>query len=159
MDCVAMSPASSHFLGDGRYTRFADWRFIHKARLNLVPLNANKTWTPPERRLCRRCGKWPETLPHVLNHCFSYSSAWQKRHNDIVARVKAAVAFKGKILSENQVVNDNLRPDLVAEIDGNIVIIDVTIPFENRRNAFAEARRRKPENISQPLTSSNNPQP
>ncbi|GFY41054.1 retrovirus-related Pol polyprotein from type-1 retrotransposable element R2 [Trichonephila inaurata madagascariensis] len=66
-----------------------------------------------------------------------------KRHNDIVARIKTAIAFKGTILSENQVVDDDLLPDLVAEIDGNIVIIDITIPFENRRGAFAEARQRK----------------
>ncbi|GIX76404.1 hypothetical protein CEXT_111131 [Caerostris extrusa] len=35
MECVALSPSSSHFITDGKYTRFADWRFIHKARLNL----------------------------------------------------------------------------------------------------------------------------
>ncbi|GFS59840.1 hypothetical protein TNIN_454781 [Trichonephila inaurata madagascariensis] len=51
--------------------------------------------------------------------------------------------FKGTIFSENQVVDCGLRPDLVAETDGNIVITDVRIPFKNRRGAFAEARQRK----------------
>ncbi|GIY44230.1 uncharacterized protein CDAR_27071 [Caerostris darwini] len=44
MECVALSPSSSHFITDGKYTRFADWRFIHKARLNLVPLNGAQQW-------------------------------------------------------------------------------------------------------------------
>ncbi|GFW19720.1 uncharacterized protein TNCV_1606101 [Trichonephila clavipes] len=33
--------------------------------------------------------------------------------------------------------------DLVTEVDGNLFIIDVTIPFENGKVAFAEARQRK----------------
>ncbi|GFV77836.1 uncharacterized protein TNCV_4674301 [Trichonephila clavipes] len=144
MDCVAMAPASTHFLTDGKYTRFADWRFIHKARLNLVPLNANKRGPQPSLRACRKCGQWDETLPHVLNHCKSYSAAWQLRHNAVLARIRAAVAFKGTILSENQVVGPNrLPPDLVANVDNKIYIIDVTIPFENRRQAFGQARERK----------------
>ncbi|GFT76709.1 retrovirus-related Pol polyprotein from type-1 retrotransposable element R2 [Trichonephila clavipes] len=144
MDCVAMAPTSAHFITSGKYTRFADWRFIHKARLNLVPLNANKKGPLPALRACRKCGEWDETLPHVLNHCKSYSAAWQLRHNAILARIKTAIAFKGTILSENQVVGPNrLRPDLVAQVDGKIYIIDVTIPFENRRQAFSQARERK----------------
>ncbi|GFY41228.1 retrovirus-related Pol polyprotein from type-1 retrotransposable element R2 [Trichonephila inaurata madagascariensis] len=144
MDCVAMAPASSHFITNGKYTRFSDWKFIHKARLNLVPLNANKKGPLPTLRACRKCGQWDETLPHVINHCKSYSAAWQLRHNAVLARIGAAIAFKGTILSENQVVGHNrLRPDLVAQIDNNIYIIDVTIPFENRRQAFSQARERK----------------
>ncbi|GIZ00480.1 retrovirus-related Pol polyprotein from type-1 retrotransposable element R2 [Caerostris extrusa] len=41
---ASLSPASSHFVSNGSYTRFADWRFIHKARLNLVPLNGCQQW-------------------------------------------------------------------------------------------------------------------
>ncbi|GFQ91951.1 retrovirus-related Pol polyprotein from type-1 retrotransposable element R2 [Trichonephila clavata] len=117
MDCVALSTASTHFLTEGKFTRFADWRFIHKARLNLVPLNANKTWKDPQEKLCRRCGRWDETLPHVINHCPMHSAAWQKRHNAILKCIQAAVSFKGKVLSVNQVVDRGLRPDLVAEVE------------------------------------------
>ncbi|GFU50716.1 retrovirus-related Pol polyprotein from type-1 retrotransposable element R2 [Trichonephila clavipes] len=139
-----MSPASTHFLTDGKYTRFTDWRFIHKARLNLVPLNAYRKGPQPSLRASRKCGEWDETLPHVLNHCKSYSAVWQLRHNAFLARIRAAVAFKGTILSENQVAGPNrLRPDLVANVDNKIYIIDVTIPFENRRGAFGQARERK----------------
>ncbi|GFV72775.1 uncharacterized protein TNCV_2333441 [Trichonephila clavipes] len=107
IDCVAMAPASAHFITDGKYTR--------------------------------KCGKWDETLPHVINHCKSYSAAWQLRHNAILTRIKTAIAFKGTILSENQVVGPNrLRPDLVVQIDNKIYTIAVTIPFENRRQALGE---------------------
>ncbi|GFR23248.1 retrovirus-related Pol polyprotein from type-1 retrotransposable element R2 [Trichonephila clavata] len=148
-----MATASTHFLTEGKYTRFADWRFVHRARLGLVPLNGYKYWAPRPQRLCRKCGKWDETLPHVLNHCPSYSAAWQMRHNAIVARVKKAVAFKGTILHENQAIGpDNLRPDLVALVDGTTYIIDVTIPFENRREAFAQARQRKITKYNQLLS-------
>ncbi|EMP24737.1 Teneurin-2 [Chelonia mydas] len=37
--------ASNHFLAGGGFTRFADWRFIHRARLNCVPLNGATTGT------------------------------------------------------------------------------------------------------------------
>ncbi|GFY18408.1 uncharacterized protein TNCV_2396371 [Trichonephila clavipes] len=57
-----------------------------------------------------------------------------------------AVAFKGTVLSKNQVVgSDGLSPDLVAVIDNTIYIIDVTVPFENRRSAFQQAKQRKIE--------------
>ncbi|KAF2895583.1 hypothetical protein ILUMI_10593 [Ignelater luminosus] len=40
----------------------ADWRFIHKARLNLVPLRANQRWQNGDKT-CRRCRQQDETLP------------------------------------------------------------------------------------------------
>ncbi|GBN73650.1 Retrovirus-related Pol polyprotein from type-1 retrotransposable element R2 [Araneus ventricosus] len=39
MECIAQSLASSHFLLNGQYLRFSEYRFIHRARLNLLPLN------------------------------------------------------------------------------------------------------------------------
>ncbi|GFS36608.1 hypothetical protein TNIN_215361 [Trichonephila inaurata madagascariensis] len=53
------------------HTRFADWRFIHKARLNLLPLNGAKQWINAASRKCRRCGYENETLPS--HHCGCHS--------------------------------------------------------------------------------------
>ncbi|GIY12455.1 hypothetical protein CEXT_179261 [Caerostris extrusa] len=39
---------------------FADWRFIHKARPNLLPLNGCQQWKAGYDKLCRRCSQWPE---------------------------------------------------------------------------------------------------
>ncbi|GBN97322.1 hypothetical protein AVEN_34541-1 [Araneus ventricosus] len=63
MECVAQSPISSHFIANGLYTRFSEYRFIHRARLNLLPLNGLPWKDGPVKR-CRRCNKANlETLP------------------------------------------------------------------------------------------------
>ncbi|KAE8738943.1 hypothetical protein FOCC_FOCC015560 [Frankliniella occidentalis] len=49
----AVNSISNHFIFDGRYTRFADWRFIHRARLGVLPLNGCKRWLTEEA--ARRC--------------------------------------------------------------------------------------------------------
>ncbi|GFR25051.1 retrovirus-related Pol polyprotein from type-2 retrotransposable element R2DM [Trichonephila clavata] len=144
MECVAAHPASSHFMSTGKFTRFADWRFVHPARLNLLPVNGAKQWTDATSKRCRRCGADNETLPHVVNHCKIHSAAWTKRHNAIQERIRKAVAFRGQVMSVNRSVGDTrLRPDIVATIDGKVYIIDITIPFENRLSAFQEASNRK----------------
>ena len=148
MECVAADKASSHFLRSGQYTRFADWRFINRARLNLLPLNANRH--DPGNKACRRCGYEKETLPHVINHCMRYSQLYTRRHNAVVNRVKKAAQSKYTVLAENEAVVGTLRPDLVIVRNGSATVIDVTIPFENRLEALAEARRVKCEKY-QPL--------
>lgn len=147
IECAAMHEASNHFVSEGLYTRFADWRFIHRARLNLVPLNGAKPWRrgPQVEERCRRCGQWTETLPHVLDHCMRHSAAYQHRHNRVVARIKKAAEKEHQIVAENTapVRGLNLRPDLVICKGGTATIIDVTIPFDNRPQSFLEARQRK----------------
>ncbi|XP_064465443.1 uncharacterized protein LOC135376960 [Ornithodoros turicata] len=44
LECVALDRSSSQFMRTGMFTRFADWRFIHLARLNLPPLNGARPW-------------------------------------------------------------------------------------------------------------------
>ncbi|XP_049267175.1 uncharacterized protein LOC119375286 [Rhipicephalus sanguineus] len=82
MACVSADRASSHFMRSGAYTHFADWRFVHRARLNLLPLNGAVMWGPPDRdQRCRTCGYQRETLPHVLGHCIIYGpQARQLQH-------------------------------------------------------------------------------
>jgi hypothetical protein len=54
LDAAAMDPASNHFLAGGRYTRFCDWRFIHRARLGVLPLN-NDVHVLGRSKACRVC--------------------------------------------------------------------------------------------------------
>ncbi|XP_064462358.1 uncharacterized protein LOC135372828 [Ornithodoros turicata] len=143
MECVALDRSSSHFMRTGFSTRFPDWRFIHRARLNLLPLNGAQPWTNGDKR-CRRCGAQPETLPHVSNHCMRYSPEYTKRHNTIVERVKKAAQNRYSIISENRVVgNTGLRPDLVVSRGEEAIIYDVTIVFDNLPDALQAARREK----------------
>ncbi|CAM4612820.1 unnamed protein product [Caretta caretta] len=74
--------ASNHFLAGVGFTRFADWRFIHRARLNCVPLNRAVCHGNRDKH-CRKCGYSNEILPHVLCSCKPHSRAWQLRHNAI----------------------------------------------------------------------------
>ncbi|XP_054720779.1 uncharacterized protein T26G10.4-like [Uloborus diversus] len=147
MECVAASPSSSHFLYSGDYTQFCDWRFIHRARLNLVRLNGAKTWSSDANALCRKCGRDRETLPHVLNHCWSFSNLMQQRHNAVLDRIVRAARYKCAVLSVNETVipGNPLPPDAVIKRGDSIFILDVTIAFENRKAAFEAARTRKIE--------------
>ncbi|KYN17841.1 hypothetical protein ALC57_09880 [Trachymyrmex cornetzi] len=40
----------------GSFMCFADWRFIHKSRLNVLPLNGARRWETNDKR-CRQCGR------------------------------------------------------------------------------------------------------
>ncbi|GBN69625.1 Retrovirus-related Pol polyprotein from type-2 retrotransposable element R2DM [Araneus ventricosus] len=146
MECVAMSPTSSHFIGNGIYTRFSEYRFIHRARLNLLPLNG-LPWKEGTNKRCRRCDKADlETLPHVINHCEAHSTAWQLRHDNIQNRVlNAAQNSSAEIISVNKkiVKSINLRPDIVMKLDNIIYLVDITCPFENRIDGFEKAKQEK----------------
>ncbi|GBO19302.1 hypothetical protein AVEN_102105-1 [Araneus ventricosus] len=86
-----------------------------------------------------------ETLPHVLNHCFgSKTRGYQLRHNCLVDRIKKAAERDFTIVYENQrIPGTDLRPDLVIENATKIFVIDVTVAYEHRREAFDKARQRK----------------
>jgi hypothetical protein len=138
----------NHFMRNGDFTRFADWRFIHRARLDCVPLNGSQRFGHRDRR-CRRCGYARETLPHVLCHCKPHFTAITKRHNAVLHRlVKAVHASASTTIRVNQAIpgtDDSLCPDFVAinEASKTVTIIDVTMPFENRYAAFQTAWHEK----------------
>ncbi|GBM93213.1 hypothetical protein AVEN_143156-1 [Araneus ventricosus] len=144
MKCVALSPASSHFYSDGAYTRFADWRFVFKARLGQVPLNGYKPWKAIQDQGCRYGDADRETLPHVLCHCNGRLYVMTLRHNALVTRVVKAITPKVTIISENrQVQGTNMRPDIIVQFENQILIIDITVTFEDEPDAFHRARERK----------------
>jgi len=143
LECVAAHSASCHFIKTGDFCRFADWRFVHRARLNLVPLNGSSSWRTGDRR-CRRCGHTTESLAHVVNHCMRYTSLYMARHNALIARLKKAATGKYTVISENQAIgSQRLRPDLVLRRGNTTLIIDATVPFDNRMKAFKEAADEK----------------
>lgn len=144
IECVAADRSSSHFMRTGQFTRFTDWRFIHKARLNLLPLNAARPWARSGDQRCRVCRTQPETLPHVLCHCMGDSREMTDHHKKIVKRVKNAALKRFTVTHENQPVGGTtLRPDLVLARGEEALVVDVCCPFENRRSALREARENK----------------
>uniref|UniRef100_A0A183CIN3 Reverse transcriptase domain-containing protein n=1 Tax=Globodera pallida TaxID=36090 RepID=A0A183CIN3_GLOPA len=147
---TSAATASNHFMQAGNFTRFADWRFIHRARLDCVPLNATRRFGHGDKR-CRRCHDGQlETLPHVLCHCWPHlGKGITRRHNAILDRlVKAFKPPPSTITRVNQTVpgfNEAIRPDLLAvdEEKKTVLIIDVAMPFENRYEAFERCRQGK----------------
>ncbi|XP_023211847.1 uncharacterized protein LOC111614713 [Centruroides sculpturatus] len=144
---TATSSVSNHFLNNGRYTRFTDWYFVHRARMSVVALRGHRRFGN-ETKSCRRCGHVRETLAHVICHCPPNLHLVTQRHNAILNRLVQAFKPDGAQVLVNQCVpgfNDNCRPDLVVihEQSKTATIVDVTCPFENRPSAFQVARDEK----------------
>ncbi|CAM4642046.1 unnamed protein product [Lepidochelys olivacea] len=141
--------ASNHFLAGGGFTRFADWRFIHRTRLNCVPLNRAVRHGNRDK-LCRKCGYSSETLPHILCSCRPHSRAWQLRHNAIQNHLVKAIAPRLGEVAVNGAIpstDSQLRPDVVVtnKAQKKIILVDIKVSFENRTPAFREARACKLE--------------
>ncbi|KAG8212778.1 hypothetical protein J437_LFUL019742 [Ladona fulva] len=112
-EAATLHQASSHFIREGRYTRFCDWRFIHGARLNILPLNAARRGNQRGDTKCRRCGTKEETLPHVLNHCACHSHGWTLRHNEIQKELISSISHSFTARVDRRIPGDEslLRPD------------------------------------------------
>ncbi|XP_023225266.1 uncharacterized protein LOC111626188 [Centruroides sculpturatus] len=144
---TATNKNSNHFLHDGNYIRFADWRFIHRARLSVVPLRGLRRFGNASQQ-CRRCQRHRETLAHVINHCPPNLSQITKRHNAILDRLINAIDRKNLRIFTNQQIPDfhsACRPDLVVLNNSpkTATIIDIATPFENGEDAFNRAREEK----------------
>ncbi|XP_023232374.1 uncharacterized protein LOC111632225 [Centruroides sculpturatus] len=144
---IARNANSNHFLHDGSFTRFADWRFVHRARLRVVPLRGLQRFGNASQN-CRRCQRHCETLAHVVNHCPPNFSLITKRHNSILNRLYNAIDRRNLTVFTNQRIPDypgTCCPDLVI-VNSNpktATIVDVATPFENGEDAFDRARNEK----------------
>jgi len=74
--------------------------------------------------------------------------AMPKRHDAILDRVIAGLspAFRQNCLRDRYHLHDevkDLRPDLIVEDSRRIVVVDVTVPFDNDENALLETQLRK----------------
>lgn len=93
LPCFSKSKVSAHYNRTGDFIRFTDWRFVHKARLNLLTLNAvgsDKKNNPNKNLACRLCNHPFEGLPHVLCNCKKNFAKITNRHNLIVKRLQCA---------------------------------------------------------------------
>ena len=145
----------SSWLFSGYGIRFCDWRFIHRARLNLLPTNQSRGKWYNTSNKCRRCHTGIETLPHAICHCFPSMIPIRRRHNLVVNRMHNAIRH-GEVTLDKHVPGDipRLRPDIVHYEGDEATIIDVSIPFDNGENALstaAEAKVQKYKSTKQAL--------
>ena len=85
----------------GLNLRFKDWRFIHRARLNCLPLNNIKQHWSNCSPICRHSAD-AETLPHAINHCLPNIVAIRQRHDHVVECLTNDVRF-GEITTDRSV--------------------------------------------------------
>ena len=147
---TSLHPDSTFFTYTGAFLSFPQYRFIHRARLNLLPV---RTVQARCRRLvpttqCRTCGRVPETLAHVLNHCHFNLGMARARHNSILERIVRAVPeFVGTKMKEQQIpgtTGDN-RPDLtiISPCGTKVTLVEVSCPFEGTPTALEDAANLK----------------
>lgn len=147
--CSEKSKISGHYLRTGDFIRLGDWRFIRKARLNLLPLNGCKPGNPKPKQKCRRGDDPFEGLPHVLCHCKSHMQDITARHNNIVAQLLKASTGTWSVYKENQPPLGSLkRPDLVLKhnTENAAIIIDVAVHSRMDRQLLTGFAYRKLRN-------------
>ena len=113
------------------HTKLCDFRFIHRARLNLVPVRANNVWNPPENQNCRRCQADRETLNHTLSNCSVMRKKIIQRHNDVRDLLATSFHQRLRILKEQRF--GNMQPDLIVQDDHakQAAIIDIKVSAES----------------------------
>jgi hypothetical protein len=97
---------------------FAKWRFIHRARLDCVPLNGSQPFGNRIRK-CHRYAYATGTLPHILCHCKLNFVSTSKLHNAIQGRLVRAfhVSASSTTVRINHAVpglDGSLWPDFVT---------------------------------------------
>ena len=138
---------SNNWMYDGTGIRFCDWRFIHRARLNLLPTNDVKSrFFNDNSPTCRRCLNTSvnESLPHIICHCQPNMQVITKRHNKIQDRLTSTI-HRGTFTVDKPVPGapGHNRPDIVVTDGNKVSIIDITCPFENGEEALIQAANRK----------------
>ena len=140
-----MDPASNHFIlsGAGTCISFQDYRFIMRARLNLLPTRTVlKRIKQVNDDLCLRYHTHPKTLAHVLNHCPASKGL---RHNRVLRRLVEELPEDSSHIYTGQKPLDSpimLRPDVLVIGRESAVIVDIAVPFEGT-GSLQEARHTK----------------
>uniref|UniRef100_A0A914QJ31 Reverse transcriptase domain-containing protein n=1 Tax=Panagrolaimus davidi TaxID=227884 RepID=A0A914QJ31_9BILA len=154
---TAKNPVSNHFYRNVNLTRLNEWNFIHRARLDLVPLNGGtKKWFTKDQS-CRKCKYKCESLFHVLNCCDPNYPTMTRRHDAVVHRL--VDGFKKRKRKSQEILLDQIIPETSSTLQPDItildkkkkeaIIIDVTIPYENLPKSFVTARDRKYEKYTE----------
>ena len=140
----AVTRASNHFIQRGAHTTFGDWKFIHRARLNVLA-NNGRPWNKKDRS-CRKCGHSNETLSHILNSCRPNLIQDIKRHDAIITEIARSLPSTELRLNK-QVPGSrfNLRPDIVLldKANNRACILDVQCPFDLDEDSLVKARTAK----------------
>lgn len=116
-----------------------------RLRTNTYPTRATiKRAHKEQDPTCRTCGETEETLGHILGQCRSTKDKRINRHNEIVRLIQKRLAKNNIVMIEPtiQVNGDRYKPDLVIKNETRVLVLDVTVRYENG-NYLAEAAKEK----------------
>ena len=133
-------------------------RFALNSVTNTLPHNANlHLWGKKPSAICQLCPE-RQTLQHVLNHCTTAleKRRYNKRHDDILSSLYAFASVHlcpGEQITVDlpeheykfpqDVATTDSRPDMVIWSEDSIVLVELTIPFEEGMEAATERKRSK----------------
>ncbi|CAD1473135.1 unnamed protein product [Heterotrigona itama] len=143
-DATSRHGKSNRFILTGQYLRFADWRFVHLAHFDVLPINGVPRWGEGNQR-CLRCRYQLEMLPHMLCLCGPQAAV-----TPFSRGLKRPPGYpRNRELTQLRA----LRPDIVIPGPSRtIVVIDVTVFFEYKFDSLENAGIEK-IHIYQPGTS------
>jgi len=135
---IKNSPITNKLLLNGKITDIGEWKFIHRARLNLLALRDNARYKIEDRK-CRRCGHPHESTHHVLGTCpYRRNEFILERHNHIQREVIKIVTKKTdfKLHSSDTcctVAGRTVRPDIILKNEKvkKLIILDICCPGES----------------------------
>ncbi|KAK4027643.1 hypothetical protein OUZ56_016690 [Daphnia magna] len=103
---------------------FRHWRYLHRARLNILPLRSHSWFcSQGQDTSCRRCGKENKTKFHVLKH---YEEGLQRG----TTLSKISVKQGQNLTINNAIPGQSLRPDVEFQLSGSRVIVDVVVCYD-----------------------------
>jgi hypothetical protein len=124
-------------------------RFIDALRLRTNTFGTRTVLARVEKNLdvlCRRCRAQPETLGHILGLCQYTKGLRIKRHDeaklilaDTLQNDKRNEVFVEPTL---KVDGDLYKPDLVVKNEDRVLVVDVTVRYENK-DYLSKAEREK----------------
>ena len=128
------------------------WNFIHKAKLNVISVNA-RPFISGVKRLCRRCHASDETLTHAIQTCVPNMIMVTQRHDACLQRIYENLKNPDTIVIINErcpyIKNCNLRVDLlITHVNSKkIFLVDIKCPIDTPKN-FEEADKKNLEKYS-----------
>ena len=145
-----LHPDSTLFTYTGKFLSFYQYWFIHKARLNLLPVRsvqARCRKLVPSTK-CRLCGREEETLAHVVNNCHCNLLMVRDRHNALLDRIIRAIPdHLGTKLKEQPLPGTSgaNRPDItiISPDETSVLLVEVNCPFVGSPTALEDAARLK----------------
>lgn len=121
---------------------YDDWKFIHKARLDILPLRGY-SWSSFDNKSCRHCGQSIENGFHVINNCQLHLQLATKRHDSVLELLNNLLTRTGYAATINRApAGQRLRPDVELQVSGSRLMIDVAVSYDLPENLEAAYSRK-----------------